>query len=425
MEISMTMTAALKVSEPEALNPGSLEFQEFTGIEYLKIDLASNFGLDKESWQARIDWVDVNETQLEGLVQKAEEPALFYAGLQAYRKAQRGLPTGYPVSLDATASGLQLLAVLSGCEASARLCNVVPTGRREDAYTNIYQAMCEALGTKAKITRGQAKDSIMTSLYGSQAVPKRHFGTGEVLDMFYRTMNQKAPGAWKLNKILLSLWQPFAKSHDWVLPDNYHVHIKVMNPTVEYVQFDGFPLPIYLQENKGSKEGLSIGANLIHSIDGMIVREMTRRCSYDLDMMLKLLDILTDHRSPWGSSTHRSNDRMVLKLWENYRKSGFLSVRILEHLDTKNMGLVDASVIEALIKTMPEKPFDIISIHDCWRCLPSYANQLRRQYNQILSDLAQSEILSFLASQITGSPVTVIKAQDISQIILKSNYALS
>jgi DNA-directed RNA polymerase len=135
-------------------------FSEFTGIQYLQIDIASNFGMDKDSWTDRIKWTQENDAQLEALLNQAEEPAMFFAAVQAYRKAQKGLPSGYPISLDATSSGLQILACLTGCETSSRLCNVVPTGKREDAYTNLYASMLERAGDTAKITRDQAKDAV-------------------------------------------------------------------------------------------------------------------------------------------------------------------------------------------------------------------------------------------------------------------------
>lgn len=403
-------------------------FTEFSGMDWLRIDIANNFGLDKELWEDRIQWTNDHEDRLEDMLEEAEEPALFHAGVQAYRAAQRGEPIGYPISLDATASGLQFLACLSGCETSARLCNVVPTGMREDAYTNLYRGLLkrtEALQQVIQITRAQAKDGIMTSLYGSTAVPKKHFGEGPVLDAFYQTMEQDAPGAWALNKALLSLWQPHAYHHSWRLPDNFHAHIKVMDSVVKKINFQKEEASVIIKRNQPSEDGLSIGANVIHSIDGMMVREMHRRCTFDRDRIIEVSKSLLENQNQWEDRLETDDDIMVKVLWDHYQESGFLSARILDHLRVENILLTNPERIVLLLKTMPEKSFPLISIHDCFRCHPSYANDVRRQYNRILAEIASSDLLSFIASQILGQPVPVTKMKDLSRDILQANYALS
>ena len=93
----------------------------FTPLEYLKIDIANSFGLDKLDWKDRLAWFDANEHQLHQMHKQAEEPAMFYAGMVAWHDVKHGDPIGYPISLDATASGLQfwrsarVIAVLPGC----------------------------------------------------------------------------------------------------------------------------------------------------------------------------------------------------------------------------------------------------------------------------------------------------------------------
>lgn len=396
--------------------------QLLTAIEYLKVDIANNFSgdLDKKDWDDRIAWFD-NQTDLEELVKTAEDPALFYAGVKAYRAALAGEPSGYPISLDACSSGMQLLAVLIGCEKSAKLCGVSSTGHREDAYTNIYKAMCEAIDEEAKITRGDCKDGIMTSLYGSTAMPKKIFGTGALHEAFQNTMVEEAPGVWELKNAIGELWQSEAYSHDWTLPDNYHVHVKVMDTHKDTVHFLNRPETVSIKINTPTVEGRSLQANITHSVDGMVVREMSRRCMFDKDTIIRVINALD---SPLAM-TDNPHSKMATKLWNWYLETNFLSVRILDYLNVDNMGLVDSVVIAKMIKTMPDVPFNILSVHDCFRALPNYGNDLRKQYNQILSDIAGSTMLSSMASQIVGHNVTVNKIGDLTQQALEADYALS
>lgn len=147
--------------------------QLFSGRDYLKIDIANNYGLDKKTWNDRISWFNENQDKLHSLVQTADEPALYYAGVKAWEDVQAGNPIGYMVSLDATSSGLQLLAALTGDRKAAGLCNVVNTYKdkaaqkeafeevlRQDAYTGIYNEMLEVIGESSKITRDDTKQAI-------------------------------------------------------------------------------------------------------------------------------------------------------------------------------------------------------------------------------------------------------------------------
>lgn len=150
--------------------------QTFTPIQYLMIDVASNYGHGKESWDFRIDWflscenslltvVDLSPAGLRASewMREADEPALFYAGLRAYADALNNKSTSYPISLDATASGAQILSVLIGCRKSAANCNVVDTGRRENLYSNVSNAMRTRLeGAAGNISEADAKQATMT-----------------------------------------------------------------------------------------------------------------------------------------------------------------------------------------------------------------------------------------------------------------------
>lgn len=400
--------------------------QKFTAREYLKIDIANSFGLDKKNWDERIQWFDQNEHQLSSLLNQAEEPALFYAGVSAWEDVKAGKPIGYPISLDATSSGMQILAALTGDRSAAEICNVVNAGKRQDGYTVIYQAMLEILGESSKITRDDTKRAIMTSLYGSQAVPKEVFGEGLQLKIFMDTMERLAPAAWELNQAFLDMWNPEALSHDWVLPDNFHVHVKVMDRVTETVQFLNEPVEVFYNVNAPTAEGRSLGANCIHSIDGMIVREMTRRCDYDMETVRNVQRILFTEWERPEAFCYTENFVLTEKLWSHYQESGYLSARILEHIDEETVHLVDREVVLALLDSLPEKPFKVIAVHDCFRCLPNYGNDLREQYNRQLMLIAKSNLLQFLVSQILGRDVKLGKLDpDLWKDIMDSEYALS
>lgn len=400
-------------------------FETLTAKQYLKVDIANNFGsnLDKALWQERIKWFDENEHQLEALAKQADETALYCAGVRAWRNVQKGNPNHYPISLDATSSGIQILSCLTGDRKGAEVCNVVDVGERRDAYKYLYEIMVGKIGGAAKIDRKDTKRAIMTAFYNSEAVPKEVFGEGALLTTFFETMGEEAPGAWELNETMKDLWNPEALSNDWVMPDNFHVHVKIMGQQSDYINFLDKPYEVKYAVNMAIEKGRSLGANMTHSIDGMIVREMLLRCNYDQNKIVWLLGLI-EGKASIGASPE--NSKMVETLWGHYTDSGFLSARILDYLDDDSVKLVDRVVIFDLIASLPKKPFEVISVHDCFRCLPNYGNDLRRQYNQLLSNIAKSDLLSFLLSQITGRLVKVGKHDDnLWKDILESNYALS
>lgn len=419
--------------------------QTFTPIEYLKIDIANSAGMDKSSWQERIEWFEAREAALLELFsdenddRKAErkkvlrdqdEPALFYAGLKAYMAALDGKAIDYPISLDATASGAQLLSVLIGCEKSARLCNVVPTGHREDLYTNVFNMMRGRLGDAAgTIQRKDAKTAVMTSLYSSTAEPERVFGTGDKLDTFYAVMEEEATGIWKLNKALIKLWRPENSVNEWMLPDGFNVKIKVMDKEITDVVFLDETYEITRNVNQPTKTGRSISANLVHSLDGMVVREILRRCYHNADQLAKVEELCLRHsdrtKRMFADQAKTHNERMVAMLAKAYDQSGFLSARILDFIDDSSILFAPTGAVWALLDSVPSKSFPVITVHDCFRVHPNYANDLRQQYRTILAEIAESKMLDYLASQIAGVQLETPKIDDIASKVREAEYALS
>lgn len=393
--------------------------QTFTAKQYLEIDIATNFGLDKATWAERLAWFEMNRQQIEegdinelkaGLLRKAKDAALVLGGIFAYRDTLAGEATGYTIGMDATASGLQLLSVLINCPLSAALCNVINSNKCVDGYTVVYEH-CKKNGLSNQgISRKDAKQALMTHLYGSKVVPKQVFGEGEDLALFYGALDALLPGANSLNHALLTLWNPEALEHSWTLPDGFDVHIKVMADEVVPFKFLGMDMQAVRKVNAPQDSGLSIGANLIHSIDGMVVREMVRRCSISDKHFSRASEALKAKTA--GKRTDRKRDLALIHVMACANHSGFLSARVLELIDRENVGLLtpaEVTAVETLLDSLPNRSFDLLTIHDCFRCHPNYGNDLRQQYVNILADISASRMLASLCSQIAGKELAINK----------------
>lgn len=253
--------------------------QRFSGLEYLKIDIANQFGLDKEMWEERIDWVDTNINTLEAHMDYADNPILYIKAVQALRDTEAGIPTGFIMGLDSTASGLQIMALLSGCPITAANVNLTNTGKREDIYEKVSNVMNQL--PNVNVDRGIIKKPLMTTFYGSMARPKQIFGEDTVeLSAFYSTLMKELPGAFQLLGDIQSWWNPTALEHSWSLPDGHVVHAKVLAPVDKKIEVDELNHATFTfrtTANIPQEHGLSLAANIVHSVDAYIVREMVRR----------------------------------------------------------------------------------------------------------------------------------------------------
>lgn len=312
---------------------------------------------------------------------------------------------------------IQILSALIGCEKSAKVCGLISTDR-QDAYTTLYKL----IDPEGKYERSEIKQVIMTAFYNSTENPKKLFKTEKELNKFYEVLSTQTEGAFALNKAISALWNNKALYHNFIMPDNFHVKLPVMQVVEKTFKFLGKIHSIEVLANKKSNNYRSLSANIVHSFDGYIVREMQRRCNYEIDTILKVTSAFGTN----GLGKGRDKDNMVTILWNHYIKSGLLSARILDFIDIHNMGLINSEIIAELINSLPEKPFKLLTIHDCFKCHCNYGNDVRQQYNNILSKIAKSNSLQYIARQITSNDkLKVHKLADISDQILDSEYALS
>lgn len=399
-----------------------MSFETLTGVQYLQCEIACKHdkAYEKTTWADRLAYFATLDLTSSKTIKEASNPIGLRAAILAYKDAQAGKPIGYTISLDACSSGLQILSLLVSCRTSFNLCGGI-ADQCVDSYTTIYEAM----EINGRLTRKAVKQAIMTSLYGSTATPEAVFGTD--IELFYDTMARMAPGAWDLNQGLQDLWTMFKTSdYAWVLPDNFHAYIETK--TSELVPFTFLNTPYKMVKKIDGRPEFhkGLGPNLIHSVDALIVREMFRRCSYDPKVIQRVKDLIFIGMYGSKMGTNGKSAPMVQILWDHYKTTGFLSTRIFDYLFHDTMGLVDMQVIFDLIDTLPAQPFQMVSVHDCFRVHPNYGNDIRRQYANILADLNDSTLLASLCSQVAGRRIPVKKIGGLTrQTIMESNYCLA
>lgn len=423
--------------------------KNYSGWQWLLIDLANQFGHDKLLFEERIQWAEDNLYNLEAVGtqrladeinlpndEKWKEAPLYIKAVMAIRKAQQGIPTGHMVGVDACCSGIQIMSALAGCVAGAMATGMVDPNRRADAYAETTKVMGTILGSTVNISRLDAKQAIMTSYYGSKKTPKEIFGedTPE-LSAFYQAATTVAPGAWDLLQDLLASWQPYALSHNWKLPDGFDARVKVMarrEVRLEVDELDHATFTYEFFENEGSKSGLSNIANATHSVDAYILREMHRRCNYDREVIAHtalVIEMELTQRSMGSVRSDECSDTTVTYHRDQYIRSSLASAVILPHLNWDNVQSLSQKHLEALaviVNGMLEyKPFPLVTVHDEFKAHANNINHVRYQYKEILAEIADCTVLDDLLSQITGEPGTFPKLSfNLGNQIRKSNYAL-
>ena len=263
--------------------------QQLTGIEYLKVDIANAFGHDKLLWDERIAWTDAQNMKFD--LNQAEEKFMAAKAIQAYEDALNEIPTGHVIYMDATASGLQIMACLMGCITTAKNVNLIFTGKREDGYTNATTAMNQYMSVE--ILREVMKPPTMTVFYGSKAEPKNVFGEDtEELKAFYKALLDCFPGALEYLADTQGSWQGDAYYHQWTLPNGCVSRVKVWEDVEKKIEINelGCTFTHRGRVNRPTDTGITLAANIVQSIDAWIDAEMVLRAKKQGFELLSIFD---------------------------------------------------------------------------------------------------------------------------------------
>ena len=314
--------------------------------------------------------------------------------------------------------------------------NLVDPTKRYDAYGECLTEMRKYIPSLPNTARQDLKDAVMTVLYGSIKEPERIFGEGtKEIEAFYKAVFTMAPGAFELLEILRNSWNSYGLCHSWVMPDNHHVHVKVMQTVEERIEVDELNTSFVYRykENIGKRKGVSNVANVIHSIDAYLVRSIIRRCNYDSKVVESTQSLIQIelHAREHASYEHVIGviPREVGTALSRYNDTQMIDAVVIPMITHKNVKSIPTEYLITVLGLIDEMvahaPFDLITVHDEFKCSPNHMNVLRWHYKEIMAELAESTILDDVLESLYGQSGEYEKlSNNLGDIIRQSNYSI-
>lgn len=277
---------------------------------WLAFQVATTFGLDKATIIERVQWVDNNRDLITRVAtdpignlpdwEDVEEPWQFMASCHEYYhcciECDKNT-TGLMVAVDATCSGLQILAGLAKDASTACLVNVCPAERPSDAYKAVAIEAKKYLPERMHswMDRKTCKRTVMTIPYNATKDSSRKYirealkekgidptpeELTEVVNAVYTSMDAIVPGPMRVMRWIKKHVGEYIKNGgtqvEWETPTGFVVN-QIRNH-IETVQMDLQLLGrVQLRIPKGKetpcprKHRSSTAPNFIHSLDASIL----------------------------------------------------------------------------------------------------------------------------------------------------------
>ena len=286
--------------------------------QWLAFQVATNgYGLDKATMSERMEWTLNNHDLITRIAQDpignlsewegADSPWTFLSACDEYYhcviKCDRHY-TNLPVAVDATCSGLQILAGLARDANTAKLVNVLPSDRPQDAYKVVAETCIDSIPEHIKPhwDRKCTKRTCLTIPYNAKPFSNRSYIKDALTDKGVEidkddltvivnavrdAMNVVVPGPMRVMKWIESeVAAAIDRGCDkltWVTPSGFVVTQKLMKKNVKMVELqllgrcqikvaDGDTEQVDKNHHKNAT-----APNLIHSLDACILVLSTLR----------------------------------------------------------------------------------------------------------------------------------------------------
>lgn len=335
------------------------------GKYWFKVAGSAHFGCDKVSYEERVAWAELHDSDIRKVVadpygcrwwHEADEPWQFLRWCFAWVKgAER-----FPVCLDATSNGLQILSLLTGDAETALLTNVLPSDVPKDIYGAIaLKVQHYLLGTPGEMAtfwlhhgcnRKLVKRPVMTIPYGVS----RYGMSQQLMEQTNCSIVQGLYLADLISKALGELVQAPQETMVWLkqlakIPTDNGCPMVWASPS-------GFPVyqPYFVSKSKSVK--LRIG-------DTIRYMNLTNQITSKLD-----------------------REAQINSFAPNFIHS------------------LDASVVHVSVQRMNKENIkSLFTIHDCFGCHASRVPAMRKVVAETMRDIFKNPLLKALKTEVASS----------------------
>jgi len=286
-------------------------FMDDEAERWLRFQVATCYGLDKETISERLAWTYENEWLIERIAcepidslpnwEEVEEPWQFLAACDEFYhcviKRDR-ISTGLPIAIDATCSGLQILAGLAKDKSTAELVNVTKSDRPQDAYkvvAELAKPLCPEQ-IQPYMDRKTVKRTVMTIPYNAKPFSNRSYirealrekgympesrELGETVTAVRDALSDKFPGPMNVMKWIESEVGKAIKRGStelrWVTPSGFVVSQRIFKKNVERITLQVLgQCKMHVADGDTDKvdkarHKAATAPNLIHSLDASLL----------------------------------------------------------------------------------------------------------------------------------------------------------
>ncbi len=335
-----------------SISPKYLRPVDKSAMKWLIYDIANHYGLDKKTNAEKLGWfryvrrnryaiLIAASRGLGDLYKSADKPLLFKKAVRAYLNAERGEAVNHFISLDATASGIQILAMMSGDTKLAKLTNLVDYRNNYDIYEVAGREVAKLMGIAySKAVRKPVKKALMTYYYNSmKGLEEQAMNLNKLDGVVNRISSSQlkaiidgiAKGGTMVKDSINQLFDRLPKTTKvirFTMPDGFIVELPLIAKSMKKFRVNyreiNFMFDTNAYDYNNNWRGLV--PNIIHAIDSYIAREMVRRAKFPIFIVH---DCFNCH--PNNAEEMKRNMYEILRELSNMDLYNFITKQIAEN----------------------------------------------------------------------------------------------